>query len=79
MKIFMENIGRFLMFGGIILFLVGGALFLAGKFGLPLGRLPGDIRIEGQNGSFYFPVTTSILVSIVLTVILNLIGRFLKK
>jgi hypothetical protein len=79
MKIFMENIGRFLMFGGIILFLVGRALFLAGKFGLPLGRLPGDIRIEGQNGSFYFPVTTSILVSIVLTVILNLIGRFLKK
>jgi hypothetical protein len=75
----MENIGRFLMFTGLALFLIGGALFFAGKFGLPLGRLPGDIRIEGENGSFYFPVTTSILVSIVLTILLNLIGRFLKK
>ncbi len=75
----MENIGRFLMLAGILLFLVGGALFLAAKFGLPLGRLPGDIRIEGQNGSFYFPLATSILVSVALTVLLNLIGRFLNK
>ncbi len=75
----MENIGRFLMLAGIVLFLIGGAVFLAAKFGLPLGRLPGDIRIEGENGSFYFPVTTSILVSIVLTILLNLIGRFLRK
>lgn len=75
----MENIGRFLMIAGILLFLGGGTLFLAGKFGLPLGRLPGDIRIEGQNGSFTFPLATSILVSAVLTVLLNLIGRFLNK
>ena len=47
--------------------------------GLPLGRLPGDIHIEGANGSFYFPVTSSILVSVVLTLILNLIARLLKK
>jgi len=75
----MENIGRFLMLAGIVLFLIGGATFLAAKFGLPLGRLPGDIRIEGQNGSFFFPVTTSILVSIALTVLLNILGRFLNK
>lgn len=75
----MENIGRFLMIAGIFLFLAGGALFLAGKFGLPLGRLPGDIHIEGQNGSFYFPLATSILISIALTVLLNLAGRFLNK
>jgi hypothetical protein len=75
----MENTGRFLMLAGIILFLVGGAVLLAGKFGLPLGRLPGDIRVEGQNSIFYFPLATSILVSIVLTILLNLIGRFLKK
>lgn len=79
MKIFMENIGRFLMLAGIVLFLIGGVAFLAAKFGLPLGRLPGDIRVEGENGSFYFPITTSILVSLVLTVLLNLIGRFLRK
>ncbi len=53
--------------------------FLAAKFGIPLGRLPGDIRIEGENGSFYFPITSSILVSIILSILLNLISRFLKK
>ena len=75
----MENIARYLMIGGVILFLVGGGVYLAAKFGLPLGRLPGDIRIEGENGSFYFPVTTSILLSVVLTIILNVIVRLLKK
>ena len=75
----MESIARYLMIGGIILFLIGGGIFLASKFGLPLGRLPGDIRLEGENGSFYFPVTTSILVSVVLTIAFNLISRFLQK
>jgi hypothetical protein len=75
----MENIARLLMFAGIALFLVGGAVFLAAKFGLPLGRLPGEIRIENGNSTFYFPLATSILVSIVLTILLNVIGRFLKK
>jgi len=75
----MENIARYIMIGGIVLFLIGGGIYLATKFGIPLGRLPGDIRIEGENGSFYFPVTTSILVSVVLTIVLNLIARLLKK
>ena len=67
------------MIGGVILFLIGGGVYLAAKFGLPLGRLPGDIRIEGQNGSFYFPVVTSILLSIVLTIVLNIIVRLFRK
>ena len=75
----MENIARYLMLGGIALFLIGGGVYLAAKFGIPLGRLPGDIRIEGENGSFYFPVTSSILVSVVLTIVLNLIGKLLNK
>ena len=78
----MESIARYLMIGGIILFLIGGGVYLAVKFGFPLGplgRLPGDIRIEGENGSFYFPVTTSILVSVILTVLLNVIARLLNK
>ena len=75
----MENIARYLMLGGIIIFLIGGGIYLASKFGIPLGRLPGDIRIEGENGSFYFPITSSILVSIVLSVLLNLMSRLLKK
>lgn len=75
----METISRYLMLGGIVLFLLGGGMFLAAKFGIPLGRLPGDIRIEGEHGSFYFPLTSSILVSITLSVLLNLISRLLKK
>ena len=75
----MESLARTLMLGGISLFLIGGGIYLAVKFGIPLGRLPGDIRIEGENGSFYFPVTSSILVSVILTVLVNLIIRFWKK
>ncbi len=75
----MESIARYLMLGGIVLFLIGGGVYLAAKFGLPLGRLPGDIRIEGESGSFYFPIATSILVSVVLTVVVNVIGKFLGK
>jgi len=75
----MDNPGRWLMIGGIVLFLIGGGIVLAAKFGIPLGRLPGDIHIEGGNGSFYFPITSSILVSIILTVLLNLIARLFRK
>lgn len=75
----METIARYLMLGGIALFLIGGGVYLAAKLGIPLGRLPGDIRIEGENGTFYFPLASSILVSVVLTILLNVIVRLLKK
>ena len=75
----MENLAKYLVIGGMILILAGGGVYLAAKFGFPLGRLPGDIHIEGQNGSFYFPVVTSILVSIVLTILLNIIVRLFRK
>lgn len=67
------------MLAGIGLFLVGGILFLVVKLGLPLGRLPGDIRIEGENGSFYFPLATSLLLSLVLSLLLNLLGKFWNR
>lgn len=75
----METLAHYLMLGGIALFLLGGGVYLAAKFGIPFGRLPGDIRIEGEHGSFYFPITTSILVSVLLTLILNIISRLLRK
>lgn len=75
----METIARYLMLGGALLFLLGGGLYLAAKFGLPLGRLPGDIRIEGENFRFYFPLATSLLISLALTVLLNLIARLWRK
>ena len=75
----MENIGRFLMIGGVIIFVVGGLVFLAAKFGIPFGRLPGDIRIERNGFSFYFPLASSILISVLLTIILNVVIRLLKE
>ncbi len=75
----MESIARYLMLAGIVLFFIGGGMYLAAKFGIPLGRLPGDIRIEGENGSFYFPVTSSILISVILSILFNLISKFWNK
>jgi len=75
----METFARYIIIGGIVLILIGGGVYFAAKLGIPLGRLPGDIRIEGENGSFYFPLTSSILVSVILTIILNLISRFWGK
>ena len=70
----MENIGKMLLFFGFFLMVMGGILLLGGKlFGL--GRLPGDIFIQKGNFSFYFPVVTSILLSLLLTIILNLFLR----
>ncbi|HPE30150.1 MAG TPA: DUF2905 domain-containing protein [Parvularculaceae bacterium] len=63
-----------------LLIILGAALLAAGLFWpwlskLGLGRLPGDIFIQKDNVSFYFPITTMIIVSIVLTVILRLLGK----
>jgi hypothetical protein len=75
----MDNISRYLVIGGLVLIVLGGLFWLGGRIGLPLGRLPGDIRIDGNGGTFYFPLATSILISVVLTVVLNLIARFWNK
>ncbi len=67
------------MIGGIILILAGGGVYLAAKFGLPLGHLSGDIHIENGNFTFYFPLASSILISVVLTIVLNVILRLWRK
>jgi predicted MFS family arabinose efflux permease len=73
------QIGKGIMILGTVLLVVGGGLYLAGRFGIPLGRLPGDIRIERENFTCVFPLATMILISILLTVILNLLARWLNK
>lgn len=70
----MQYIGRFIVIIGIVLVAIGGILMLSGK--IPwLGRLPGDIIIHRKNFTLYFPIATSILLSIIITLILWLIGR----
>ena len=74
----MADVGRMLVLLGVLLIVAGGLLWLGGAAGgkIPfLGRLPGDIHVQRENWSFYFPLTTSILVSIVLTLVLALLSR----
>jgi hypothetical protein len=71
----MVEIGKILVGMGIVLMVVGGAIVLLGRAGLPLGRLPGDFLYRGKSTTFYFPLATSILVSVVLSLLFFLIGR----
>ena len=73
-----RELGKWLLVGGLILAAVGGLLLLGGRLPLRLGRLPGDIAIEGKRGSFYFPVVTCILLSAMLTLLLWVISLFRK-
>jgi hypothetical protein len=75
----MENLARWFVIGGIALILIGGGMYLAARLGIPFGRFPGDIRIERGSGLFYFPIVTSCVLSILLTIILNVIIRFLNR
>ena len=68
-------LGRMLIVLGLVLVVAGVVLTLAGRLPIPFGRLPGDIRIEGKNSSFYFPVTTCLLISAVASLVMWLLRR----
>jgi hypothetical protein len=69
------EIGKLLLFFALILGAIGLALVLLGRTNLPIGRLPGDIVYRGKNTTFYFPLATSILLSVVLSLIFYVIGK----
>ena len=71
----MLDLGRILVGLGLALLVIGGVVMLLGRSGLPLGRLPGDILYRGKNTTFYFPLATSILVSIILSLVFFVISR----
>ena len=72
----MTELGRLLLGAGLVLALLGGALLLAGRFGLPLGRLPGDLHWRGKHAEVWAPLGTSLLLSILLTFVLSFLSRF---
>ena len=71
----MADFGKMLIGLGLLLVLVGAAMLLAARFGLPLGRLPGDVSFRGKHVSVFFPLGTSILISVVLSILFYLISR----
>lgn len=72
----MAYLGKLLIFFGVLLLVVGTIVLLLGRTNLPIGRLPGDILYRGKRTTFYFPLATSILLSVVLSIVLYVIGRF---
>jgi hypothetical protein len=70
------ELGKMLLGLGLLIALIGALMLVAGRFGLPLGRLPGDISFRGKHVSFFFPIGTSILLSVLLSAVLYLISRF---
>ena len=72
----MADFGKVLVLVGVVLAVGGLLLILLGRTSLPLGRLPGDIVYRGKNSTFYFPLATSILLSVVLSILLYVISRF---
>ena len=69
------DLGKYLIVSGAILIGIGAWLHYGPQVPLPLGRLPGDIRIERNSFRFYFPLTTCLLLSLILTVIYRLFRR----
>jgi hypothetical protein len=72
------DLGKLLVFLGGTIVIVGLVLVLLGRTNLPIGRLPGDMIYRGKNTTFYFPLATSIVISVVLSILLYVIGRLRK-
>jgi hypothetical protein len=73
----MQLIGKYLVIFGIFMLITGLILYFFSNYFSWLGRLPGDIRVEKDNFRLYFPITSMVLISIILTIVINLIKKFL--
>ena len=74
----MSSLGKLLISAGGLLIVIGVIVLLAGRANVPIGRLPGDISYRGKNTAIFFPITTCIILSIVLSFILWLVNRFMR-
>jgi heme/copper-type cytochrome/quinol oxidase subunit 2 len=74
----MSEIGKSLILLGVVVIIVGMVLLFSDKLPFNLGKLPGDISIKKENFSFYFPITTSIIISILLSLLFYLFSKFFK-
>jgi Protein of unknown function (DUF2905) len=72
------ELGKLLVFLGVMLVVVGVLVMLLSRMHFPLGRLPGDFLYRGKNTTVYFPLATSVVVSIVLSIVLYVVSRWRK-
>ena len=75
----LSSLGKAILILGAVLILTGGLIWLLGRAGLPLGRLPGDLHIQREGISCYVPIVSMIVVSILLTIVLNIVVRLLNR
>jgi len=74
----MSDLGKWMLVIGLVIAAVGGVLWLLGRISFP-GNLPGDIHIQTENFGCFIPLGTMILLSLILTVVLNIVVRLLNK
>ena len=74
----MSSFGKVLISIGGLLIVIGLLVVVAGRAGIPLGRLPGDINYRGKNTTFFFPITTCIVLSVLLSLVIWIVNRFLR-
>jgi hypothetical protein len=75
----LSSLGKIVVVLGLVLVLAGGLIWLLGRAGLPLGRLPGDVQVQREGASCYVPIVSMILLSLLLTIVLNVILRLLNR
>jgi hypothetical protein len=75
----LPNFARIFIILGVIFLITGGILYAASRINIPLGKLPGDIVIQGKNMTCFIPLATSIILSILLSLILTLFARFIGR
>lgn len=71
----MISLAKLLIIAGIVLIVAGMVVFVLHKFNISLGRLPGDIAVKNERFSFYFPITTCIIISVILSIVFYLFRR----
>jgi hypothetical protein len=71
-----RDLGQFIIVAGLVLVAAGALLLFGAKLPFRLGRLPGDIAVQGRHGSFYFPIVTCILISLALTLVMWIVNFF---
>ena len=75
----LTDIARWTMIAGLMLFAIGGILWLVSRLGLPFGKLPGDFYVQGENASCFIPLASMLILSVLLTLLVNILLRILNR